>query len=86
MTKPVQVRNGDVAREIRELAELMGRPITAALGVVVHNEIVRLKRRMGSADERNRRVDAILERIRQLPRTGETLTDADLYDEDGLPR
>jgi hypothetical protein len=86
MTRPVQVRNDDVAREIRELAELMGRPITTALGAVVHNELVRLKQRMGSAEERSRRIDAILARIDRLPRTGETLTDDDLYDEDGLPR
>jgi hypothetical protein len=86
MTKPVQIRNGEVAREIRELADLMGRPITAALGAVVHNELVRLKRRMSSADERDRRIDAILERVRNLPRTGETLTDDDLYDEGGFPK
>jgi len=86
MTKPVQVRNDEVAREIRELADLMGRPITEALGSVVHNELVRLRRRMSSADERDRRIEAILERVRKLPRTGETLTDADLYDEDGFPR
>jgi hypothetical protein len=86
MTKPIQIRNDEIVRDIRELADLTGRPITEAVGALVRSELSRLKRRAETAPERSRRVDAIIARVRALPRTGRMLTDDDLYDEDGLPR
>lgn len=86
MTKPVQIRNDEVARDIREFAGLLGRPITEAIGSLVRMELVRLRRRMTPAAERERRIDQILAEIRALPKLGPPLTDDDLYDEDGFPK
>jgi hypothetical protein len=86
MTKPVQIRNDEVARDIREFAGLKGQPITEAIGSLVRTELARLRRRMTPADERERRIDQILAEIRNLPKLGPPLTDDDLYDEDGFPK
>jgi hypothetical protein len=86
MTKPIQIRRERVVRNIRELADLTQLPITDAVDTAVQNELARARRRMTPAQERERRIDEVLARIRALPRTGEVLTDEDLYDEDGFPR
>jgi len=86
MTKPIQIRNEDVVRDIRELAALKHRPITEAVAEAVRTELVRARRVATPEAEREREIDEILARVRALPRTGKDLTDDDLYDEDGLPR
>lgn len=86
MTKPIQIKKEDVVRDIRELASLTQRPITEAVAAAVRGELVRARRAATPAAERERRIDEILARVRALPRTGETLSDGDLYDKDGLPR
>jgi hypothetical protein len=85
MTKPIQIRKDDVARDIRELAALRGASITDVVGEAVRTELER-ERRRGSTEAREREIDRILARVRALPRTGQMLTDDDLYDEDGLPK
>ena len=86
MTKPIQIRNEDVVRDIRELAALKNEAITEAVATAVRAELIKARRAATPAAERERRIDEILARVRALPRTGQTLTDEDLYDEDGLPR
>jgi len=86
MTKPIQIRSEGVVRDIRELADLTGRPITEAVGDAVRRELVRARRRALPAAERERRIEQILARVRATPRTGEILNDSDLYDADGMPR
>jgi hypothetical protein len=84
---PIQIRNPEVVRAIRALAEKTGRPITEAVATAVHAELRR--RSTVSAEERNRKLGAMREivaRIQRLPVIGPALTDDDLYDEDGLPR
>ena len=84
MTKPIQIRNEEVVREIREAAALSRRTMTEVVAEGVRMFHERERRRAGR-DERDRRIDEIMARVRALPRTGEDLTDADLYDEDGFP-
>lgn len=85
MTKPIQIRNEDVAADIRELASLQGVSITDVVGRAVRAELER-ERCRGSSEDRDRAIDRILARFRALPKTGRTLTDDDLYDENGLPK
>jgi len=84
---PIQIRNPEVVRAIRALAQKTGQPITEAVGVAVEAELKR--RDVVSDEERARRLRAMREavkRFHQLPIVGPLLTDDDLYDEDGLPR
>ena len=85
MTAPVQIRKEDVARDIRELAALKGKPITEAVAEAVRAELERERRSCG-VEERRRRVREIVEELHRMPRLGPPLTDDDLYDENGLPR
>lgn len=85
MTKPIQIRKEDVARDIRELAAMTGDNITDVVGKLVRAELDRERRRR-SPEERERAIDRILAQVRALPRTGRVLTDDDLYDEYGLPK
>jgi hypothetical protein len=85
MTRPIQIRKDDVARDIRELAALRGVGITDVVGQAVRAELEK-ERRRGSPEDRERAIDRILAQVRALPRTGRTLTDDDLYDEYGLPK
>ena len=84
---PIQIRNPNVVRAIRRLAEKTGLPITDAVGEAVEAEL----RRRDEVDDvgyRRRRaaIREIVEELRKLPRTGPPLSDDDLYDADGLPR
>ncbi|MFL5297023.1 MAG: type II toxin-antitoxin system VapB family antitoxin [Phenylobacterium sp.] len=85
MTKPIQIRNDEIARDIRELADLTGKPITDAVGEAVRERLERV-RRLSTVEGRRREVDRILARVAALPRTGHKFTDDDLYDENGLPK
>ncbi|HEV2533667.1 type II toxin-antitoxin system VapB family antitoxin [Phenylobacterium sp.] len=85
MTKPIQIRNEEVARDIRELAALTRRPITEAVATAVRTELARARRRENTEDRR-REIDRLLAEFRALPKTGRMLTDDDLYDESGLPK
>jgi hypothetical protein len=84
---PIQIRNPDVVRAIREVAAKRGQPITEALGDMAKAELSRL-----ASDEEARVQDRLriiresVERFNALPIVGPLLTDDDLYDEDGLPK
>jgi hypothetical protein len=84
---PIQIRNPEVTRAIRELAEKKGQPITEVVADAVQAELARL----GDAQEaevqrRIAKAEAIVARFRALPKLGPPLIDDDLYDEDGLPK
>ncbi len=87
MTDTIEITRPDVVRDIRELAERIGKPAVDAVADAV-------RARLGGAAEepaksraeKDADLAAILKRVSALPRTGEPLTDADLYDERGLPR
>ncbi len=84
---PIQIRNPKVVRAIRELASETGRPISEAVGEVVLAELARRRAAQEETVEARRAaVREIVQQIRKLPVVGPSLTDDDLYDEDGLPR
>ena len=86
MIAPIQIRKPDVVRDIRLLAELMHQPITDVVAEAVRIKLAEAQRvRQADITERLRKVAEIQERIAALPRIGLPLTDADFYDEDGLP-
>lgn len=85
MTKPIQIRNDDAVREVREAAAMTGLSITSVVAKgarLVADEA----RKASSIEKRRREVDRLLAEFRALPKTGKTLTDDDLYDEDGFPK
>ena len=85
MTKPIQIRNEHVVRDIREAAALTCRPITEIVGEGVQIVLER-ERRRATGGQRRREIDRILAEIDALPILGPMLTDDDLYDDDGFPR
>lgn len=84
---PVQIRNPDVGRDIRALAERLGLPLTDVIADAVRR---RLAEAVGNATDAQaaarRRVVDVLARIDALAVTGPILTDDDLCGPDGLPR
>jgi hypothetical protein len=85
MNAPIQIRRDDVVRDIRELAALSALPITEVVAQAVSDALNRAKAR-NSLQERTEAVDELLRQVRLLPIVGPALTDAELYDEDGLPK
>jgi hypothetical protein len=84
---PVQIRNPEIARAIRELAAKKGQPITEAVGDLVKTELRRLANcKEAEVQRRISAVRRLVEEFNALPIVGPLLTDDDLYDEDGLPR
>ena len=84
---PIRIRNPDVVRDIRALADRPGLPITEVVADAVRR---RLQNEPGKASDAQaaaqRRVADVLARIDALTVTGPILTDDDLYGPDGLPR
>jgi hypothetical protein len=87
MPGPIQIKRADVAEDIRTLATLTGLSFTDAIGTAVRAQLA-VERVKSSAKLTNRRLasDRILARLRRLPVVGPELTDADLYDKNGLPK
>ena len=84
---PIQIRNPDVVRAIRQLAAEKRLPITEVVGEAVNAELSRITAgREAEVQRRLAAVRAIVERFNALPVVGPLLTDDDLYDEDGLPK
>jgi hypothetical protein len=77
MMTPIQIRNDDVVRDIRLLAELTGKSITEVVA-----DSVRARLAEAQANKRGE----IQRRVAALPNVGPLLTDDDLYDEHGLPK
>lgn len=87
MIAPIQIRNDDVVRDIRLLAAITGRSITDVVAESVRARLISAQReRSAETAEIRLKVRAIQDRFRTLPRTVRPLTDADLYDDQGLPR
>jgi hypothetical protein len=84
---PIQIRNPEVTRAIRALAEKKGQPITDVVAEAVNAELTRLAcDRETETERRIARAEEIVARFNALPKVGPLLTDEDLYDEDGFPR
>ena len=85
MNAPIQIRRDDVVQDIRELAALTDQPITEAVALAVRAELIKARRR-SDIEVRRAKVEDAIRRFREAPVIGPMLTDADLYDEDGLPK
>ena len=85
MTIPVQIRNEDGVRDIRELAALTRKPITEVVADAVRAELERA-RRASDLETRRREIRRIVNEFNSLPQAGPLLTDDDLYDQNGLPK
>ena len=85
MNTPVQIRRDDVVRDIRELATLTNTPMTQAVALAVRAEL-RRARAQDDLEVRRKAVAETVRRFREAPIVGPMLTDADLYDDDGLPK
>ena len=84
---PIQIRNPDVVRDIRALAERLGLPMTEVVADAVRRRLQEELGRASDAQAAARRCVAdVLARIDALAVTGPVLTDDDLYGPDGLPR
>jgi hypothetical protein len=84
---PIQIRNPNVVRDIRALAELSGMALTDAVADAVHHRLAELgAEREARIAEKLRLVEATLVPIDAIPNTGPLLTDDDLYDDYGLPK
>ena len=87
MKAPIQIRREDVANDIRALAEIMKVSITDAVAVAVRTGLETEKaKRAAERAAKWKEADRLIEEFQKLPRVGPMLTDADLYDEDGLPK
>ena len=84
---PIHIRNPHVVRAIRTLARETGRPITETVAEAVRAASERWQSDLETERRQRRdRIDAVRLRYRALPRLGPALTEADIYDEDGMPR
>jgi len=84
---PIQIRNPEVVRAIRALADQTHVPITEAVGTAVREALKRQGFvRDAAFEERLAAIKDISRRIRELPVVGPIMTDDDIYDEDGLPK
>ncbi len=87
MTKPIQIRNPEVVRDLRALAKRLNKPITELVGELVRERAAKATRLSeGEIERRRKAVAEILGRVDALPVVGPLLTDDDLYDENGLPK
>jgi hypothetical protein len=83
----ILIENPDVVRDIQKLAAQTGKPATEVVAEAVRAQLGEPQPPTPEQiEERLREVNAILAEIDALPHDGEPLTDADLYDEDGMPR
>jgi hypothetical protein len=84
---PIQIRNPEVVRALREVAAQRNQPLTQAIGEIARAELERLK--AGKNARYHQRVESIrrwVAELHELPVLGPPLTDDELYDEEGLPR
>ena len=87
MTKPIQIRNEDVVRDIRALAARRGIPITQTVAELARKELARDRHDTPGVD-RSKVIDETVSRFQAAMKAhgGRLLTDDDLYDGNGLPR
>jgi|CXWL01.1.fsa_nt_gi hypothetical protein len=82
----ILIENPDIVRDIERLAARTGKPAVEAVAEAVRARLSGAPSSRPTRADKNAELRDILARIDALPRLGEPLTDADLYDEDGLPR
>ena len=84
----ILINDPAVVRDIERLAQRTGKPAEDAVAEAVRARLggEPAQRTPEEIEQTRRKIEALLAEIDALPHDGEPLTDADLYDEDGLPR
>ncbi len=82
----ILIHDPEVVRDIERLAERTGKPATEAVAEAVRARLGEPRPPAEKIAERRRRVADALAAWDALPHDGERLTDADLYDDEGMPR
>jgi antitoxin VapB len=81
----LNIKDPEADRVVRELAEVTGESITAAITVAARERLDRV-RGVAPAQERARRIRALADEFSKLPVLDDRSPDEILgYDEDGLP-
>ncbi|MFC3227908.1 type II toxin-antitoxin system VapB family antitoxin [Marinibaculum pumilum] len=84
---PLNIKDEEVHRQARELAELTGKSITAAVREAIEEKLAAAR---AGAEPRRPNADALLAIARRcsarLKARGLTSDHSDLYDDQGLPR
>jgi hypothetical protein len=84
---PIQIRNPDVVRDIRRLADRLGLTMTDVVAEAVRKRLAEEEAAAeGARSARSGRIAVVLAAIDALPQTGQPLSDDDIYGPDGLPR
>lgn len=87
MNGPIQIKRPDVTENARALATLMGVSITDAIANAIQDKLEVEKSNADLIREAKReRARQAIRELQSLPIIGPTLTDDDLYDEEGLPK
>jgi hypothetical protein len=82
----ILIRNPDVVADIHKLAERTGKPAAEAVADAVHAQLGQKPPLQAPHPLDRRNITEAAAAFRALPHDGAPLTDADLYDEHGLPR
>jgi len=83
----ILIQNPHVVRDIERLAQQEGKPNEDVVAEAVRAQLKPAPQRTPEEiEERRRKVEKALAGWDALPHDGESLTDDDLYDENGLPR
>jgi hypothetical protein len=83
----ILIRDPAVVRDIERLAQRSGKPAEVVVADAVRARLGEpAERTPEDISERRALVEAALAEWDALPHDGQPLTDADLYDEDGMPR
>lgn len=80
MADTIIIEDPELVREIKRQAERTGKRAEDVVADAVRAQHAE------PASQEDAELEALLAEIDALPRLGPALTDADLYDEDGLPR
>jgi hypothetical protein len=87
MNAPIQIRKPRAVELIRKAAAGRGQSITDAMETLAEEDLKRQEaERMTGIERKLAAVWKIVDEFNALPKTGEMLTDDDLYGPDGLPR
>lgn len=82
----LSIRNPETEAAVRELAATTGLSLTEAIDMAVRGELARRDNSEEAVEERRQRIQAATEWARSKIDPSALRSDADLYDEHGLPR
>jgi len=83
----LSIKNEEVERKVRRLAEATGLGVTEAIDEAVTEKLARVEKATeAEVQAKLKALDAIIEKYGPFPRLDQKAIDDELYDEHGLPR